>query len=36
MKEHHRKPLNPKFKPILSGRSKVTKQTLNEFAEKKN
>jgi hypothetical protein len=35
MKEHHRKALNPKFKPILVCPSKVMKQTLNESPEKK-
>jgi hypothetical protein len=36
MKEHYRKPLNPKFYPILACPSKVIKQTLNESPEKKN
>ncbi len=32
MKEHHRKPLNPKSYSILACPSKVMKQTLNESA----
>ncbi len=36
MKEHDSKPLNPNFQPFLVCFSKVMKQTLNEFAEKKN